>query len=61
MANYKVLKEFRDKETKELYTAGKEIEMTVKRAEEAEKNLAKFGGPFLERTDKKNKVGEHHV
>lgn len=55
MANYKVLKEFRDKETKELYKAGKEIEMTVKRAEEAEKNLAKFGGPFLERTDKKAK------
>lgn len=55
MAKYKVLKVFRDKETKEIYQSGKEIEMTIKRAEEAEKNLAKFGGPFLERTDKKAK------
>lgn len=53
MAKFKVVKKFKDKETKEVYEAGKIIEMTVKRAEEAEKNLASFGGPFLERVDKK--------
>ena len=47
MAKYKVLENFRDKHTEELYTAGTEIEMTVKRAGEAEKNLAKYGKVFL--------------
>lgn len=53
MANYKVLKDFRDKQTKEEYTAGQEIELTVKRADEAIKNLEKWDGEFLERLDKK--------
>lgn len=56
MAKYKVLKTFRDKHTKEVYEAGQEIEMTVKRANEAMKNLKKYNGEFLERID--NKKGE---
>lgn len=52
MAKYKVLKKFRDKETREVYKENTEIEMTVKRAEEVEKNL---DGSFLERTDNKDK------
>jgi hypothetical protein len=51
MAKYKVLETFRDKHTKELYEVGEEIEMTVKRAKEAEKNLAKHGKVFLERVE----------
>lgn len=53
MATYKVLKPFRDKHTKELYGKGQEVEMTVKRADEAIKNLKKYDGEFLERTDNK--------
>lgn len=53
MAKYKVLKLFRDKETKEVYQAGQEIEMTVKRADEAAESLKRWGGEFLERTDNK--------
>lgn len=56
MARYRVLKRFKDKYTKEIYEAGQEIEMTVKRANEAMKNLKKYGGEFLERVD--NKKGE---
>lgn len=52
MAKYKVLQKFADKETKEVYEVGHEIEMTVKRADEAVKNLAKYDGEFLERVDK---------
>lgn len=52
MAKYKVLKGFRDIETKEAYTANQEIEMTVKRADEAAKNLAEHG-EFLERIEDK--------
>lgn len=40
MAKFIVKHEFRDIHTKEIYSAGQEIEMTVKRAKEAEKNLA---------------------
>lgn len=39
MAKYKVLKKFRDTHTKEIYEVDQEIEMTVKRASEVEKNL----------------------
>lgn len=53
MAKYIVLKEFTDKHTKEKYNKGQEIEMTVKRAKEAEVNLEKHGGQFLERVDSK--------
>ena len=48
MAKYKVLKEFIDKHTKETYEANKQYEFTVKRAEEAERNL---GSGFLERVE----------
>lgn len=53
MAKYKVLQKFRDIETKEVYEAGHEIEMTVKRADEAIKNLKEWDGEFLERIDNK--------
>lgn len=53
MAQYKVLKSFRDKYTKEVYEEGQEVEMTVKRADEAVKNLKKYDGEFLERIDNK--------
>lgn len=66
MAKYKVLKKFRDKYTKEVYKEGQEVEMTVKRADEAVKNLKKFEGEFLERIeeegdkkDNKEKLGEN--
>lgn len=55
MARYRVLKRFRDKYTQEVYEAGQEIEMTVKRANEAIKNLKKYGDNFLERIDQKEK------
>lgn len=53
MAKYKVLKKFRDIETNEVYQADTEIEMTVKRADEAIKNLKEHDGEFLERIDNK--------
>lgn len=56
MARYRVLKRFKDKYTKEIYEVGQEIEMTVKRANEAMKNLKKYNKEFLERID--NKEGE---
>lgn len=55
MAKYKVLQNFRDKETKEEYEEGQEVELTVKRANEAIKNLKKWDGEFLERIDNKGK------
>lgn len=54
MAKYLVLQKFRDKETNEVYEAGQEIEMTVKRANLAIERLEKWGGGFLERIDNKN-------
>lgn len=48
MAKYKVLKKFRDIHTREIYKPNTEIEMTVKRADEVEKNL---DSSFLERLD----------
>lgn len=50
MAKYKVLKPFIDKDTKKPYKQDKEIELTVKRAEEVEKKL---GTDYLERVDEK--------
>jgi len=55
MAKYIVKQDFRDTHTKEIYRAGQEIEMTVKRANEAIKNLKKYDGDFLERIDNKDK------
>lgn len=54
MAVYKVLNDFRDIHTKEEYTTDQEIEMTVKRGDEAIKNLKKWDGEFLERIDNKD-------
>jgi len=48
-----VLQPFRDKYTKEKYKKNQEIEMTVKRADEATENLKKWDGEFLERIDNK--------
>ena len=53
MAKYKVMKEFRDIKTNAIYKENQEIEMTVKRADEAIKNLKKYDGEFLERIDNK--------
>lgn len=53
MAKYKVLQPFRDKETKEKYKKNQVIDMTVKRADEAIKNLKKWDGEFLKRVDDK--------
>lgn len=48
MAKFKVLKTFRDIHTEEVYVEEAEIDMTVKRAKEVEKNL---DGSFLERIE----------
>lgn len=53
MAQYKVIQKFRDIKTNEIYEKNQEIEMTVKRADEAIKNLKKYDGEFLERIDNK--------
>ena len=53
MPKYKVVQTFRDIETKEVYTTGREIELTVKRADKAVANLKKWNGDFLKRIDKK--------
>lgn len=49
MAKYKVLTTFQDVHTKEVYQEGKVIDMTVKRATEAENRLKKHGVKFFER------------
>lgn len=49
MAKYKVLKTFKDAETKDVLKKGSEIVWTVKRADKAEKALEKWGGGFLKR------------
>lgn len=48
MAKFKVLKTFRDIHTQEVYAEETEIDMTVKRAKEVEKNL---DGSFLDRIE----------
>ena len=48
MAKFKVLKNFRDIHTNEIHKENTEIEMTVKRAKEVEKNL---DDSFLERIE----------
>ena len=52
MAQYKVLKKFRDIKTKDIYEVNQVIEMTVKRANEVEKNL---DSSFLERVEEHKK------
>lgn len=51
MAEFKVLKPFKDTHTKEKYIKDQEIEITVKRSEEVAKNL---DDTFLKRLDKKD-------
>lgn len=59
MAKYKVLEVFRNKETQEVYKAGEEVELTVKRAKEIEENLKSYNKNFLERLEvKEDKKGE---
>ena len=53
LAEFKVLQPFKDIETGERYETGQVIKMTVKRANEAIKNLSKYDGEFLERIDNK--------
>lgn len=53
MAKYIVNKGFIDIETRERYTEGQEIDMTVKRAKEVEDNLKDYGIKFLDRIDNK--------
>lgn len=48
MVKFKVLKTFRDIHTQEVYAEETEIDMTVKRAKEVEKNL---DGSFLDRIE----------
>ena len=48
-----MIQKFRDIKTNEIYEKNQEIEMTVKRADEAIKNLKKYDGEFLERIDNK--------
>lgn len=58
MPKYRVLQPFRDIKTKEVYKKGQIIEMTVKRANEAIKNLQIWEGEFLERVDEDEKEGD---
>lgn len=58
MANYKILKEFKDIHTKEIYKVDSTIEFTDSRAEEIESNLEQFGGGFIEPVKHKLKVDE---
>lgn len=51
MAKYKVLKPFKNKNTKNWYDTGQEIELSVERANEMIANQKKRGGGFLERID----------
>lgn len=48
MAEFKVLKDFKDVHTGEVYSEGDEIEMTVKRSKEVAKNL---DDTYLERIE----------
>lgn len=48
MAQYKVLKEFKDVYTKDLYKVDSTIEITKERADEIEANLSRLGGGFIE-------------
>lgn len=56
MAKFKVLKKFRDTHTKEIYEVNQEIEMTVKRAGEVEKNLDSSFLVRVEETETAEKV-----
>ena len=57
MANFKVLKPYKDLELEKKLIKNEKVEMTVKRSEEVEKTLSDkgFDGPFLERIQEKKK------
>lgn len=57
MAKYKVIKVFKDKNTKETYEVNQVIDITVKRANEIEKTLKPLGD-FIERVEEKKVAGE---
>lgn len=57
MAKYKVVKVFKDKNTKETYEVNQIIDITVKRANEIEKTLKPLGD-FLERVEEKKGAEE---
>jgi len=48
LAQYKVLKTFKDIHTKDLYKVDSTIDITKERADEIEANLARLGGGFIE-------------
>lgn len=62
MANYKVLKTFTGLKEKKVFKKDKEVEFTVKRADEIAENL-KEKGVFLKRIDskKEEKAPENEV
>ncbi|WP_213469897.1 hypothetical protein [Staphylococcus caprae] len=55
MAEFKVLKNYKDKQLDKSLKKNDKVEMSVKRAEEVEKTLSDKGyeGPFLERIKEK--------
>ena len=57
MAEFKVLKNYKDKQLDKSLKKNDKVEMSVKRAEEVEKTLSDngFDGPFLERIQEKKK------
>lgn len=58
MAKFKVLKAFQDIETDEIYSVDQEIDMTVKRAKEVEKNL---DDSFLEKVEEIEESDQEEV
>jgi len=48
LAQYKVLREFKDVHTKDLYKVDSTIDITKERADEIEANLSRLGGGFIE-------------
>lgn len=58
MAQYKVLKTFKDIHTKDLYKVDSTIDITKERADEIEANLARLGGGFIEPVKTKLTIDE---
>lgn len=61
MPKYEVLKKFRDAETKDIHEKGKILEWAEKRAEEAEKALAKWGGRFIKKIEEADEPKDPEV
>lgn len=53
MVKYKILSQFRDIHTGEVYSVNQEVDFTAKRAKEAEANLKNYGKLFFERVEAK--------